>query len=470
MTMTEFSAPLRGSASEPVAVSAISAGLVFDSTMKGLTLDEVSVVAVADRPVLVPLSRAIAEQSGFTVLHVEDDVLLALGVEQRRVDLPVREAFEAPTWPVESANAAGVGEVVDAGLSEPNSVGVDAIEGSENGAAGEAVVVVGVAAPGPDGPAHIAPSASPPPNVPTFTRALADLPVETARPINAITASHRDWEPESLVWPFVDRRTEELTPVESTLGAAPRSLSSGRPVNGGEAAELLISIDRPPARSIIVDLDAAMVPALRPLTLQIHSGSFVVVTGDRGSGKTSLLRLLAGFEPPMSGRAVVDSVDLGPLDDDDRAVREAVSDGFLPQMPFLVPDLTVEENVELPLLAAGVSALLARGAAEEATRRVGLGRQIGLPASVLSGSEVRLAALARALVNNPEMILADEPFAGLCDADAAEMILRFRALVDEGATVIVACTDPRVRLLGVRHIVLDRGAVVRDDERATTLV
>ena len=145
MTMTEFSAPLRGSASEPVAVSAISAGLVFDSTMKGLTLDEVSVVAVADRPVLVPLSRAIAEQSGFTVLHVEDDVLLALGVEQRRVDLPVREAFEAPTWPVESANAAGVGEVVDAGLSEPNSVGVDAIEGSENGAAGEAVVPVPVA-------------------------------------------------------------------------------------------------------------------------------------------------------------------------------------------------------------------------------------------------------------------------------------------------------------------------------------
>ena len=468
MTMTEFSGPLRGSVTEPVAAGAITAGLVFDSTMKGLTLDEVSVVAVADRPVLVPLSRAIAQQSGFTVLHVEDDVLLALGVEPRRVDLPIREASEAPTWPVESANGAGVG--VDAGLSEPISVGVAAIDGSEDGAAEEAGAVVGVAASGPGGPAHIAPSASPPPTVPTFTRALADLPVETARPINAITASHRDWEPESLVWPFVDRRTEELTPVESTLGAAPRSLSSGRPVNGAEAAELLISNDRPPARSIIVDLDAAMVTALRPLTLQIHSGSFVVVTGDRGSGKTSLLRLLAGFEPPMSGRAVVDSVDLGPLDDDDRAVREAVSDGFLPQMPFLVPDLTVEENVELPLLASGVSALLARGAAEEATRRVGLGRQIGLPASVLSGSEVRLAALARALVNNPEMILADEPFAGLCDADAAEMILRFRALVDEGATVILACTDPRVRLLGVRHIVLDRGAVVRDDERATTLV
>ena len=468
MTMTEFSAPVQGSASEPVAVSAISTGLVFDSTMNGLTLDEVSVVAVADRSVLVPLSRAIAEQSGFTVLDVEDDVLLALGVEPRPVDPPVQHVSEASTWPGESTNDAGDGEVVDIGMGEHTATGMVELAGVD--AVTEPAPVVGVVGVAVTGPAHMAADASPPPNAPTFARAMAELPVETARPISAITASHRDWEPESLVWPFVDRRTEELAPVESPVAAAPRSLSSGRPVNGGEAAELLISNDRPPARSIIVDLTEAMVPALRPLTLQIHSGSFVVVSGDRGSGKTSLLRLLAGYEPPMSGRAVVDSADLGPLDDDDRAVREAISDGFLPQMPFLVPDLTVEENVELPLLAAGVSALLARGAAEEATRRVGLGRHIGLAASVLSGSEVRLAALARALVNNPELILADEPFAGLCDADAAEMILRFRALVDEGATVILACTDPRVRLLGVRHIVLDRGVVVRDDERATTLV
>ncbi len=404
--------------------------LVFDPAMAGLTLDEVSVVAVADRPVLVPLSRALAEQSGFTVLQVDDDALLALGIAPRRV-APVA----APEPEVVAAHVAAQETIVDppAETEAPRPV------------------------------AEASPVAS------VFSRAMTEVPVETARPINTMAASHRDWEPESLSWPYVDRRLDEPSAATDALATVPRSLTSGRPVNLVEAAELLIEVRDEPARSTMVDLESASVPAIRPTTMRIHSGSFVVLTGDRGSGKTSLLRLLAGFDVPSSGRAVVDSIDVSTLDADHRAMSEAVSSGFIPQQPFLVPDLTVAENVELPLLASGVTGPLARGAAEDALRRVGLGAQIGLPSGVLSGAEVRLAVVARAFVSNPELIVADEPVTGLCDADAALVIDRLVEHVAQGGTVVMACTDPRVRLLGPRHIVLDRGAIVRDDPQATTL-
>lgn len=285
-----------------------------------------------------------------------------------------------------------------------------------------------------------------------------------------MAASHLDWEPDALGWPYVDRRlemppTDAASPSESP---APRSLNSGRPVNLADAADLVVSGEALDETDLIIELRDAATVSLASITIDVAATSFTVVSGPRGSGKTSLLRLLAGFDAPTNGTGLVGGERVESIHPDDRAAREAISAGFIPQLPFLVPDLTVAENVELPLLASDVSPVMARGAATETLRMVGLGSVIGLPAAVLSGGEVRLAAVARALVSSPEIVFADEPFAGLSDDDAALVLACLHHVVADGGTVILACTDPRVRLHGVRQLLLDRGTVVRDDVASST--
>ena len=419
MTMTDVAGPSdQHDGGTPEAGLSIITGseLVFDDTMAGLTLDDVSVVTVGDHPVLVPLSPELAKRTGFTVLAVDDDVLLGLGVSPRRPPeppverqpfVPSQEFPEVPEVPV----------VLEATTSS-------------NGGAG-------------------------------FT-------VDTARPINSMAASHLDWEPRNLGWPYVDRRVDdessgpELRPV-----GVPRSLTSGRAVNGTEPLDLVLrgSVG---ANSVIIDLQSVGSAAVAPVTLQIRSGSMVVLSGGRGSGKTSLLRLMASYDAPTIGRGVVDAEDLASVAHADRAAREAIGAGFIPTVAFLVPDLTVVENVELPLLIDDVRPALARGAAEEALRGVGMGSTIGLATSVLSHGEWRLASVARALVTGPEIVFVDEPFAGLGDADASLVLRLLTDLVDDGGTVIMACTDSRVRLAGVRQIIMSGGSVVSDETASAT--
>ncbi len=390
-------------------------GLVFDETMAGLTLDDVSVVSVGDRPVLVPLSPALATKTGFTVITVADDVLLGLGVAPRLTTPPAPEptTLSPVSWVPEAAAGA-------------NGLTLDLD-----------------------------------PGVPVSR--VADHAVETARPIKAMAASHLDWEPEKLGWPHIDRRVDaDGVPIPGLADAVPRSLAAGRPVNGAEAADLVVS-GGAPANSVIIDLQGVGAASVAQVTLQIRSGSFVVVSGERGSGKSSLLRLLASYDEPTVGRGVVDAEDLSSVAEEDRAAREALGAGFIPTVAFFVPDLTAAENVELPLLVEGVRPSMARGAAEEALRRVGLGAAIGVAASVLSNAELRLASVARAFVTSPEIVFADEPFAGLSDDDAATVLDLLTDLVNDGGTVVMACTDPRVRLAGVRQLVLSGGAVVADD-------
>jgi putative ABC transport system ATP-binding protein len=406
-------------------------GLVFDETMAGLTLDDVSVVSVGDRPVLVPLSPALATKTGFTLMPVADEVLLGLGVAPRLVAPP------APVVVPVSGDGPGpyVGPVASTGVAPVSDDGSAASNGSA--------------------PVSMA------------GRAIDDA-VETARPIKSMAASHLDWEPEHLGWPYIDRRVDgDGSPPDAVTAVVPRSLAAGRPVNGTEAVDLVVPSGSP-ANTVIIDLQGVGSAFVAPVTLQIRSGSFVVVSGDRGSGKTSLLRLMASYDEPTVGRGVVDAEDLSSVAEDDRSAREALGAGFVPTVAFFVPDLTAAENVELPLLVEGVRPAMARGAAEDALRRVGLGAACGIAASVLSNAETRLASVARALVTGPEIVFADEPFAGLSDDDAAAVLTLFTDLVSEGGTVIMACTDPRVRLVDVRQITMSGGAVVADNVVSAT--
>ena len=246
-----------------------SLGLTLDPSMIGLTLDEVAVVAVADRPVLVPLSPELAHRSGFAVLHVDDETLLALGISPRRVvSAPLTVAPADPT--TGKADFFAANDASDS--AELTSLAVEPI-----GVGEPLMVTTPTPAPAPMAGAAPAPApmsisaqlSTPGHTAAPFAHPLSDAPVETARPINTMAASHRDWEPEALGWPYVDRRADDPAPV-AAVTTSPRSLSSGRPVNLAEAAELLIAVHTEPARSVMVDLSSVSVPAIRPLTLRIH--------------------------------------------------------------------------------------------------------------------------------------------------------------------------------------------------------
>ena len=477
------------------------AALTFDETMTGLTLDEVSVVLVGDRPLLVPLSAGLAQRSGFIVIEVSDDSLLSLGVLPRRehvevvdlVDLVEPDAPRPPSGPT-TVPTPTVGVPVDgASPTAPNLGPVTTATGTwatwpTADAGADLAAVPGWPAPVPRIPdSSTGPSTAPtikPSTAPTVepgerasverpapvASSLSEAPVETARPINAMAASHLDWEPGALGWPYVERRLEAPStgPDLPTTPPPPRLLTSGRPVNHHEAIEIVLRGDAIDDTDLIIELGDVATVSLAPITLAVAATSLTVVSGPRGSGKTSLLRLLAGFDTPTQGTGLVGGERLESIHPDDRASREAISAGFVPQAPFLVPDLTVAENVELPLLASDVSPAMARGTAEETLRLVGLGSVIGLPAAVLSGAEVRLAAVARALDSSPEIVFADEPFAGLSDEDAATVLALLHDVVADGGTVIIACTDSRARLHGVRQLLLDRGRLISDDVASAT--
>lgn len=437
-----------------------SGALTFDDTMVGLTLDDVCVVLVADRPVLVPLTAELAEQSGFTVIAVSDEALLALGIQARRPPVELIDAVpvDEPAPPVASPPGEDSLDV-----APTHDAAADPVPGSW-ATWPTSAPLTGATKP----PDQVSPTSLPDEPASAF-RSLIETPVETARPINAMAASHLDWEPGALGWPYVDRRVDTLpTEVAATAIAAPRSLTSGRPVNLVEPVELVVRGEEIDDTDLIIELRDIATVSLAPVTFAVAATSLTVVSGPRGSGKTSLLRLLAGFEAPTQGSGLVGGEQLESIHPDDRAAREAISAGFIPQMPFLVPELTVAENVELPLLATDVSPAMARGMAEETLRLVGLGSVIGLPAAVLSGAEVRLAAVARALVSSPEIVFADEPFAGLSDDDSAVVLACLHDVVADGGTVIIACIDPRVRLHGVRQLLLDRGRLISDDVASAT--
>ena len=150
------------------------------------------------------------------------------------------------------------------------------------------------------------------------------------------------------------------------------------------------------------------------------------------------------------------------LRDDQRLVREAIGIGFVSAPAYLVPDLTVVENVEIPLLAGGLVAEAARTAASALLDHWRLGALAGRPAGQLSTTEQRCAVLARALVAETPLVLADDPTLGL-DADlAADVIALLVEPARKGSAVIVVTSDPRVVLSGVRHLTLEAGEITSD--------
>ncbi|BDV01686.1 lipoprotein-releasing system ATP-binding protein LolD [Thermodesulfomicrobium sp. WS] len=180
------------------------------------------------------------------------------------------------------------------------------------------------------------------------------------------------------------------------------------------------------------------ITVLREVCLDIEKGASVAIVGASGSGKSTLLHLIAGLDTPSSGRILFQGRDISKLNEMERARMRGACMGFVFQFHHLLPEFTTLENVAMPALIAGTSAAQAMARARECLEDVGLGHRLHHRVTTLSGGERQRAAIARALLQRPQILLADEPTGNL-DARTGESIheLMLRLNAQHGMTLIV---------------------------------
>ncbi len=224
---------------------------------------------------------------------------------------------------------------------------------------------------------------------------------------------------------------------------------------------------RPPAILVrdvtkTYELGQIRVRALRQVSLQIDRGDFVAIMGSSGSGKSTLMNILGCLDIPSSGRYLIDGVDVRSLDEDDLSDLRNRKIGFVFQSFNLVARTSAIANVELPLAYAGLDRATRRRRAEDALGAVGMANRLHHQSSELSGGQQQRVAVARAIVTNPTLILADEPTGNL-DSHSTEDVLRiFARLNVEGRTVVLITHEPDVAEQAKRVISLSDGEIAED--------
>lgn len=208
---------------------------------------------------------------------------------------------------------------------------------------------------------------------------------------------------------------------------------------------------------------ASEVRALDGVSLRIADGEFVAVMGPSGSGKTTLLNCLSGLDDIDGGHVLLDGEDLHALSDADRTRNRASQMGFVFQQFNLIPVLSAVENVELPLLLAGVHGKEARPRALDTLDRVGLGHRTGHRPSELSGGEQQRVTIARALAARPRIIWADEPTGALDSETSGEIVELLRELHADGLTLVMVTHDDGIGAAAPRLVRMRDGRVVSDE-------
>jgi putative ABC transport system ATP-binding protein len=207
------------------------------------------------------------------------------------------------------------------------------------------------------------------------------------------------------------------------------------------------------------------VQALRGVDLHVDSGDFVAIMGASGSGKSTLMNIIGCLDVPTSGRYLLDGTDVAKLDDDHLAVIRNRKIGFVFQSFNLIPRTTALHNVEMPLIYAGIPNRRSR--ALEALEAVGLANRAGHQPTELSGGQQQRAAIARALVTNPAILLADEPTGNLDSASSVEIMKLLAELNQQQARTIVLITHERdIAAFANRVVELRDGLILSDERRA----
>ena len=228
-------------------------------------------------------------------------------------------------------------------------------------------------------------------------------------------------------------------------------------------------------RRIIIKLDrlekayqkgALSVPVLRGIDLTILEGELVGIMGVSGSGKTTMLNILGLLDVPTGGRYFLDGEEVEHFSDDHLARLRNRKVGYIFQSFNLSPHLTVEQNIEVPMVYAGIPRNDRRTRARELAERVRLGHRLGHRPSELSGGECQRTAIARALSNNPAYLLADEPTGNLDESTGEEIIGLFQELHrEQKATIVMVTHNPELEPIFDRVIHLRDGRIVSQGER-----
>jgi putative ABC transport system ATP-binding protein len=215
---------------------------------------------------------------------------------------------------------------------------------------------------------------------------------------------------------------------------------------------------------------AATVAAVRGMTLEIQSGELIAIMGESGSGKSTLLSMMGALNHPTSGKYRVDGIDVYGLGQEERADFRRKYLGFVFQSFHLIPYLTVRENVMLPLATNREKAAKKRVSADEALLRVGLAEKGDRLPSQISGGEQERAAIARALVNHPPILLADEPTGNLDSKTTREIMELLKRLNEEGMTIIMVTHNSECARYAGRILRIADGLLSSEERPGGTVV
>jgi len=239
--------------------------------------------------------------------------------------------------------------------------------------------------------------------------------------------------------------------------------------------DLLYGEDAAGARRVVVSarevwkvylMGAAETQALRGVTLDIFAGEYLSIMGPSGSGKSTLFNMIGGLDKPTSGKVFIDEVDIAQLDAFELAWLRCRKIGYIFQTFNLIPVMTCLENVMLPMIFAGLSADDARDKAVGLLGQVGLGHRLKHKPPQLSGGQQQRVACARALANDPAIVLADEPTGNLDLRTGEEIIDLLRQLRDQhGVTIVSATHDMKMLSVSDRVVWIRDGLCDRIEER-----
>ncbi len=211
----------------------------------------------------------------------------------------------------------------------------------------------------------------------------------------------------------------------------------------------------------------SIIRAVSDVSLSIEQGEFVAMRGRSGSGKSTLMNLLGLLDRPDGGQYALKGREVAKLSEDARAAIRRQEIGFIFQQPALLPRASALENIELPLVYAGVRRPERRRRAEAALDRVGLAERGQHWPNQLSGGEQQRVVIARAIVNDPALILADEPTGALDSATSNQILSLFEDLHRDGRTIIVVTHAADVADRARRRITLHDGSIVEDKAAST---